>query len=116
MIGFRAATRSRLSRPPRKVGHRYQPGHPYHPLKHTQRSAAALFKRRSGKIFAAIVAERGGIEDLSETQKIHARLAADLGASLAELKDKRKAGEFVDPISVTNLANAQRRSLAALDE
>jgi hypothetical protein len=97
-------------------GHRYAPGHPHYPRKHGSRSQATAFRRRSAKIFAAIVAERGGSEDLTVTQLIHAQNAADLGASLEELKDRRKAGEFVDPIAVTNLANAQRRSLAALDE
>jgi hypothetical protein len=94
---------------------RFQKGHPFHPRWRVgSRSQATVFKRRSAKILREIVAERDG--ELSFTQTIHAQNAADLGASLEELKDRRKAGQFVDPISITNLANAQRRSLAALDD
>src|ERR1700675_787375 len=74
-------------------GHRYLPGHPHYPRKQGSASQASVFKRRSAKIFAAIVAERDG--ELTTTQTIHARNAADLGAAIAEMKDKRKAGEFV---------------------
>jgi hypothetical protein len=66
------------------------------------------------KILRALVAERGG--ELSDTQLIHAENAADLGAAILELRDRRKAGKPVDPIQISNLINAQRRALAALDE
>jgi hypothetical protein len=99
---------------PKKVGHRYAPGHAHYPRKHGSRSQASVFKRRSCKILAAIVAERDN--ELSVTQLIHAQNAADLGAAILELKDRRKAGEFVDPVSISNLVIAQRRSLSALDE
>ncbi|SDJ18082.1 MULTISPECIES: hypothetical protein [Bradyrhizobium] len=99
---------------PKNPGHRYQPGHPHHPRKHGSRTQARVFKRRAAKIFAAIVAERDN--ELSVTQLIHAQNAADLGASIMEMKDRRETGEFIDPISITNLVNAQRRSLSALDE
>ena len=97
----------------KKIGHRYQPGHPFHPRKHGSQSQAAVFKRRSCKILAAIVAERGG--ELSVTQLIHAKNAADLGAAIMEMKDQKKDGKFVDLITISNLVNAQRRSLEELD-
>jgi hypothetical protein len=99
---------------PKKIGHRYQPGHPHYPRWRVgSRSQATVFKRRSAKILREIMDERDN--ELSATQLIHARNAADLGAAIMELNDKRKAGEFVDPISVSNLVNAQRRSLEELD-
>src|ERR1700692_698685 len=91
-------------------GHRYQVGHPHYPRKHGSASQASVFKRRASKILAAIIAERGG--ELSVTQTIHAKNAADLGAAILEMKDQRKAGKFVDVISLSNLVNAQRRSLS----
>ncbi|SHK94213.1 hypothetical protein [Bradyrhizobium lablabi] len=99
----------------KKIGHRYKAGHKFFPRWRVgAASQATVFKRRACKILAAIVDERGG--ELSVTQLIHAQNAADLGAAILEMKDRRKAGEFVDPISITNLVNAQRRSLSALDE
>jgi hypothetical protein len=96
-------------------GHRYQKGHPHYPRwRPGSASQAPVFKRRSAKILRAIVDERDG--ELSVTQMIHAQNAADLGAAILELKDRRKAGKYVDPINITNLVNAQRRSLVALDE
>jgi hypothetical protein len=95
--------------------HRYQKGHPHYPRRRFGSAAQArVFKRRSSKILAAIVDERGG--ELSVTQHIHAVNAADLGAAILELKDRKNAGEFIDPINITNLVNAQRRSLEALDD
>jgi hypothetical protein len=96
------------------IGHRYKRGHPHHPRKPGSKTAAAVFKRRSKKLLRKLTDERDG--ELSVTQTIHAQNAADLGAAIMELKDKKKAGEFVDPAVITNLVNAQRRSLDALDE
>lgn len=96
-------------------GHRYQKGHPHHPRwRAGAQTQAPVFKRRSMKILRALVAERGG--ELSDTQLIHAENAADLGAAILELRDRRKVGKPVDPIQISNLINAQRRALAALDE
>jgi hypothetical protein len=96
-------------------GHRYQKGHPHYPRwRPGSASQAPVFKRRAAKILRAIVDERGG--ELSVTQTIHAQNAADLGAAIMEMKDRRKAGKFVDAITITNLINAQRRALEALDE
>src|SRR4051794_35446385 len=78
IAGMKTA-RNAAKKAAKKIGHRYQPGHPFHPRKQGSQSQATVFKRRSCKILAAIVAERGG--ELSVTQLIHAKNAADLGAA-----------------------------------
>jgi hypothetical protein len=110
-----AETATETATRPKNVGWRFQKGHPHFPRwRKGAASQAPIFKRRSAKILAAIIEERGG--ELSVTQSIHAQNAADLGAAIAELKDRRKDGEFIDPVAISNLVNAQRRSLDALDE
>lgn len=95
-------------------GHRYLPGHPHYPRKQGSKAQSSLYQQRTRRLLNAIVAERGG--ELSVTQMLHARNAAALGAAIAELNDAKRAGKFVDVVSFSNLVNAQRRSLAALDE
>jgi hypothetical protein len=100
--------------PQDRGGHRYQKGHPHYPRWRTgSRSHAAVFTRRSRKILAAIIAERGGL--LTYTQSIHAKNAADLGASIMAMEDGWKNGEPVDRIAHAKLVKAQHHALNAVD-
>jgi hypothetical protein len=110
-VGF---ARPKSAAQKKNPGHRYQVGHPHYPRKHGGRSQAARFKRRSREILAAIIEERGG--ELSPTQLIHAQNAADLGASIMEMKDRKNAGEHFDQIAHATLINRQRQALESLDE
>lgn len=107
------ARTARPKKAEKKVGHRYQPGHPHYPRKRGSPSQAAVFIRRSRKILAAIIAERGG--ELTYTQTIHAKNAADLGASIMAMEDGWKNGEPVDRIAHAKLVKAQHHALNAVD-
>ncbi|SHL14969.1 hypothetical protein [Bradyrhizobium lablabi] len=98
----------------KNVGHRFKVGHKHFPRWRKGAAAQApIFKRRSAKLLRAIIDERG---ELSTTQLLFAQNVADLGATILELKDRRNAGEYIDPVAISNLMNAQRRAIAALDE
>jgi hypothetical protein len=93
----------------------FKKGHPqYPPRRSLNGHPTRVFTRRAAKILRAIIEERGG--ELEFTQMIHAQNAADLGASIMEMKDRQKAGKSFDEIAHATLVNRQRQELEAMNE
>jgi hypothetical protein len=94
---------------PKKIGHRFEKGHPHYPPKHPfqkiNRSNHARLKKR---IIRDLIIEFG--PDLSVKQMQHIHSIGDLSARLQLLS------EAADPIAAATLANTIHRHLEALNE